>query len=93
MTGGLDMDRTVERVAAVTGATGAIGSAIATGIAARPGWEVVLVSRDGRKAKQTVERIVNATGNRRVRYEAADVSRRVAVEALAARWQGAFTSW
>ncbi len=82
------MDRTVERVAAVTGATGAIGSAIATGIAARSGWEVVLVSRDGRKAKQTVERIVNTTGNRRVRYETADVSRRAAVEALAERWHG-----
>ena len=82
------MDQTAERVAVVTGATGAIGSAIATGIAACPGWEVVLVSRDGRKAKQTVERIVNATRNRRVRYEAADVSRRAAVEALAKRWQG-----
>ena len=82
------MERPLGKVAAVTGATGAIGSAIATGIAAQPGWEVVLVSRDVSKAKQTVECIVNATGNRRVRYEAADVSRRTAVEALAARWQG-----
>lgn len=76
------------RVAIVTGGTGAIGSAIVTEIAGRPGWEVVLVSRDERKAKLAVERIVQATGNRRVRYETADVSRRAAVEALAARWVG-----
>jgi retinol dehydrogenase 12 len=82
------MDRTVERVAIVTGATGAIGSAIAAGIAARPGFEVVLACRDGRKAARTVDRIATATGNRRVRYETVDVSRRAAVEALAARWQG-----
>ena len=82
------MDRTVERVAIVTGATGAIGSAIAAGIAACPGFEVVLVCRDGRKAARTVERIVTATGNRRVRYETVDLSRRAAIEALAERWQG-----
>jgi NAD(P)-dependent dehydrogenase (short-subunit alcohol dehydrogenase family) len=82
------MDRATERVAIVTGGTGAIGSAVATGVAGRPGWEVVLVSRDERNAKQAVERIVQATGNRRVRHEIADVSRRAAVEALAARWAG-----
>ena len=82
------MEHPTGRVAIVTGATGAIGSAIAAGIAGRPGWEVVLVSRDERKAKQTVERIVQATGNRRVRQEIADVSRRAAVEALAERWTG-----
>lgn len=82
------MDRAIEKVAIVTGATGAIGSAIAAGIAASPGWEVLLVSRDGGKARQTVERIVTASGNRRVRYETVDVSRRAAVEALAEHWQG-----
>ena len=82
------MERAVARVALVTGATGAIGSAIAAGIAACPGFEVVLACRDARKAARTVERIVTATGNRRVRYEIVDVSRRAAVEALAARWRG-----
>ena len=82
------MDRAIGKVAIVTGATGAMGSAIAEGIAACPGWEVLLVSRDGGKARQTVERIVTATGNRRVRYETVDVSRRAAVEALAEHWQG-----
>jgi len=75
-------------VAIVTGATGAIGSAIAAGIAGRPDWEVVLVSRDERTAEQAVARIVHATGNRRVRHEIADVSRRAAVDALAGRWTG-----
>src|SRR5512146_491331 len=88
MTGGLDMEQTAERVAIVTGATGAIGSAIAVGIAARPGFEVVLACRDAAKAARTVERLVTSTGNRRIRYEVVDASRRASVEALAARWQG-----
>lgn len=82
------MEHPTGSVAIITGATGAIGSAIAAGIAGRPGWEVVLVSRDERTAEQTVARIVQATGNRRVRHEIADVSRRAAVEALAERWTG-----
>ena len=82
------MEHPTARVAIITGGTGAIGSAVAAGIAGRPGWEVVLVSRDEHKAQQTVERIVHATGNRRVRHQLADVSRRAAVEALAARWTG-----
>ncbi len=82
------MDRTAERVAIVTGATGAIGSAIAAGIAACPGFEVVLACRDATKAARTLERLVASTGSRRIRYEVVDVSRRVSVEALAARWQG-----
>jgi NAD(P)-dependent dehydrogenase (short-subunit alcohol dehydrogenase family) len=82
------MEHATGKVAIVTGGTGAIGSAIAAGIAGRPGWEVVLVSRDERKAKPAVQRIVQATGNPRVRHEIADVSRRAAVEALAARWAG-----
>ncbi|RPI11592.1 MAG: SDR family NAD(P)-dependent oxidoreductase [Zetaproteobacteria bacterium] len=76
------------RVAMVTGATGAIGKAIARQIAARPGFEVVLACRDEARADQAVREIVRATGNSRVRFELVDVSRRSSVEALAARWHG-----
>ena len=77
-----------DRVVMVTGSTGAIGKAIARQIAALPGYEVVLACRDEEKAKAAVREIVEATGNRKVRFELVDVSRRASIEALAARWSG-----
>lgn len=73
-------------VALVTGATGAIGRAIAERIAARREYEVVLVCRDAAKAEKTVEAIHRQTGNPHVRYELADLSRRASIRALAERW-------
>ena len=75
------------RVALITGANGAIGKAIARQIAARSEFEVVLACRDEAKAARTVRDIVTATGNRTVRYELVDLSRRSSVEALAVRWR------
>lgn len=77
-----------QRVALVTGATGAIGKAIAQGIAAKCGYRVVLACRDETKAKQAAEDIIQTTGNRDVTYEIADLSRQSEVKALAGRWQG-----
>jgi len=75
-------------VALVTGATGAIGSAIAERIAADPKYEVVLVCRDAAKAETTVDAIRRQTGNPRIRYELVDLSRRASVSSLAERWRG-----
>lgn len=74
-------------VAMVTGATGAIGKAIARQLAAG-GFEVVLACRDEDKATGAVAEIQGATGNGRVRHELVDVSRRASVRALKDRWQG-----
>ena len=76
------------RVALVTGATGAIGKAIAQGIAENPSYQVVLVARDEGKARRAVRDITQATGNGEVRYELADLSRRAAIQAMAERWRG-----
>jgi len=76
------------RVALVTGASGAIGKAIARGIAETPGYEVVLLCRDEMKARQACQEIIQATGNGAVRYEVADVSRWSSIQGLAKRWHG-----
>lgn len=76
------------KIVLITGATGAIGQAIARQIAAKPGYEVVLACRSEDKARQAVREISQATGNERVRYEIVDVSRQASIQALAGRWQG-----
>ena len=76
------------RIALVTGATGAIGKAIACQIAAASGYKVTLIARDETKAKRAVEEIIRTTGNPGVNYELADLSRQSSIQALAARWQG-----
>jgi len=76
------------RIALVTGATGAIGKAIARQIAAEPGYHVSLIARDARKAHSTVEEITRTTGNPHVTYQLADLSRQVSIQALAKSWPG-----
>jgi len=77
-----------KRTAIITGATGAIGKAIARQIAATPGYSPVLIGRDEKRTRQAAEEIARATGNDSVRYEIVDLSRRVEIEGLAERWQG-----
>jgi NAD(P)-dependent dehydrogenase (short-subunit alcohol dehydrogenase family) len=74
--------------ALVTGATGAIGEAIARGLAVDGKREVVLVARNRNKAQRTVQRIQRETGNSHVRFELADLSRGDAIRDLASRWEG-----
>jgi len=76
------------RIAAVTGATGVIGGAIAHRLAAERGWEVVLVCRNGDKAERTADGIRRETGNPRVSVMISDVSRKASVAAVAEQWEG-----
>jgi NAD(P)-dependent dehydrogenase (short-subunit alcohol dehydrogenase family) len=76
------------RIALVTGATGAIGAAIAQGIAALQEYAVVLLCRDERKARQAAGEIRRITGNQQVHYELVDLSRRASIQSLASRWRG-----
>lgn len=76
------------RVFLVTGATGAIGKAIARQLAAQQNSEVVLVCRNKEKAEQAVNEIIQATQNPKVRYELADLSRYADIRKLAERWTG-----
>jgi len=72
----------------VTGATGAIGLAIAKQLAATPSAEVVLACRNEARAIQAVQDIRECVGDARLRYELVDVARRSSIEALARRWTG-----
>jgi len=76
------------RVAAVTGASGAIGMEIARQIAAVPGYEVVLVCRNEEKAAHCVQGISRNTGNPHISYALADLSRRSSIKVLAQNWKG-----
>ena len=75
-------------VALVTGATGAIGRAVAERIADRPGYEVVLLGRNAAKAEAAVAHVQHRTDNPNVRYELADLARHSSIAALAERWSG-----
>jgi NAD(P)-dependent dehydrogenase (short-subunit alcohol dehydrogenase family) len=74
--------------ALVTGATGAIGEAIARGLASDGKREVVLVARNRSKVERAVQRIRRETGNAHVRFGLTDLSRGDAIRDLAARWDG-----
>lgn len=76
------------RVFLVTGATGAIGKAIARQLAALPDSKVVLICRDKNKAEKAVKEIVDFTGNSDVHFELADLSRHDDIRSLAERWTG-----
>lgn len=75
------------KVALVTGATGSIGQAISFQLAGNHSFEVVLLARDEVKAQKVVDNIKRATGNEKVRFELADLSRRSSIKDLAARWK------
>jgi len=73
-------------VALVTGATGAVGKAIATHPASMPAYEVVLLCRNAERAQEAVGDIRRRTGNHRVRYELVDLARDTSITALAKHW-------
>lgn len=74
-------------VAAVTGATGAIGKAIAAQLA-ELGYSVVLISRDPVKSPQTVKEIISISSNTSVSYKITDLSRKSSIKLLADSWKG-----
>jgi NAD(P)-dependent dehydrogenase (short-subunit alcohol dehydrogenase family) len=71
-------------VSLVTGAAGAIGKAIAFGLASR-GHRVIVVCRQAGQAARVAGEIAERTGNHDLQPEAADLGRRSEIRALAAR--------
>jgi NAD(P)-dependent dehydrogenase (short-subunit alcohol dehydrogenase family) len=77
-----------ERLAIVTGATGAIGGAIARGLAADASFEVVLLGRDARRTRDAADAIRRVTGNGHVRYELVDLSLDSSIREFGRRFDG-----
>jgi len=75
------------KTAAVTGATGAIGEAIATQLALL-NYRVVLITRNPEKTKTVINRITAKSENLHLSYLIADLSRESEVKALADHWKG-----
>ena len=73
------------RVALLSGATGAIGKAIALQIAAQPGFRLVLLCRDEQRARAVVAEIRQGSVNDNVSYELVDLSSRDSIQHLARR--------
>ncbi len=78
----------MSRIVLITGATGAIGRAMARQLAGHEATEVVLACRNKEKAQQVVTEIQQATGNPHVRYELVEVAHHASVQALIDRWHG-----
>lgn len=81
-------ENTQPRVVMLTGAHGAIGSAIARAILQRPDHSLVLVCRSEKSGREAQARVQQESQNARVRFMVCDVSRRAAVFDLAARFEG-----
>ena len=83
---GQDQDRH-RRIALITGATGAIGEAIALEIARHPDFRLVLLCRDEHKAAAAASDIATRSGNEFVSHELVDLSNKASIRALAQRLQ------
>ena len=70
----------------ITGATGAIGKAIARVIAKKYNYGIVLVARNESKAANIVNQLIDETGNKRISYLIADLSRKHEIESIASDW-------
>ena len=76
-----------QRTALITGATGAIGKAIALEIARLPDYRLVLLCRDRDRAAAAASEISTRSGNEFVSYELVDLSSKTSIRALAHRLQ------
>ena len=76
-----------DKAAIITGAYGAIGKAIA-GIIALKGFQTVLIGRDETKLRSAVKEITDKTGNKNIRFEVVDLSRKQSIMDLSSRWNG-----
>jgi len=74
------------KTALITGATGAIGKAIASLIAEKYDYRIVLIARNELKVSSVVNQLIDETGNKFISYLIADLSRKHEIESIASDW-------
>jgi NAD(P)-dependent dehydrogenase (short-subunit alcohol dehydrogenase family) len=79
---------TSNRTAIVTGAYGAIGKAIAEGIARTAGYRVVVLGRDKTLISQTAGQLIVSTGNTNIIGVAVDLGSKKEIMEFAQGWKG-----
>lgn len=82
----MDSSKQTSKIAAITGATGAIGKAIVVVLVQR-GYQVVLLARDEEKARRTLSEIYQATGSSNLSFKLVDVSNQSSVQRLSQEWE------
>ena len=71
----------------ITGATGAIGKAIAGRIAENHEYRTVLIARNKLKAAQIADQLIDRTGNKLISCLIADLSRKHEIQSIADNWR------
>ena len=71
----------------ITGATGAIGKAIAGRIAENHEYRIVLIARNKLKAAQIADQLIDRTGNKHISCLIADLSRKHEIQSIADNWR------
>ena len=77
-----------KKVVLVTGATGAIGKAIARNIALSDSYEVVILARSQIRGEKAVVEIKKTAANNKVRYEFVDLAIYESIKQLRNNWTG-----
>ncbi|KAK8857884.1 hypothetical protein M9Y10_012982 [Tritrichomonas musculus] len=75
-------------IALITGATGAIGKAIARQIAETGKYSLVLACRNEERAKKAVHDLIKSTNNQNISYKIVDTSSHASIHNLAQSWNG-----
>lgn len=75
-------------IALITGATGAIGKAIARQIASTGKYSLILACRNEERAQKAVKELISATNNQNITYKIVDTSRHTSIHGLAQNWTG-----
>ena len=77
-----------QKTVCVTGATGAIGKAIAKNIAKDHSYRVIMAVRDEHKAIQTKQELIEKTRNPNIEYKIVDLSDKQSILNFAENWKG-----